>query len=50
MPLRPTRVQISIRKGRSSSKKRSSSCTELLSSKYMCLNSPNKLPMQNRVY
>jgi len=41
MPLRPARVKISIRKGRSSSRKRLSSYTNapLLPSKRMCLGS-----------
>jgi len=47
MPLRPARVQISIRKGRSFSKKRSSSYTKLPLSKRTCSSSLNKLSMQN---
>jgi len=56
MPLRPARVKISIRKGRSSSRKRSSSYTNALlpPSKRMCLGSPPKggrRPITlNRVY
>jgi len=50
MPPRPARVQISTRKGRSSSRKRSSSCAELPPSKRTCSSSPNKLSMQNRVH
>ena len=44
MPLRPARVKISIRKGRSSSRKRLFSYTNapLLPSKYICLGSPPK--------
>jgi hypothetical protein len=48
MPPRPARVQISMRKDRSSSRKRSSSCAELPPSKRTCLSSPN--PIQNQVH
>ncbi len=50
MPPRLAKVQISIKKGRSFSRKRSSSYTKLLLSKCIYLSSLNKLPIQNRVY
>src|SRR5712672_3526499 len=56
IPLKPARVKISIRKGRSSSRKRSSSYTNALlpPSKYIYLGSPptgrRRLITLNRVY
>jgi len=53
MPLRLARVKISIRKSRSTSRKRSSSCTNVLlpPSKRIYLSSLIKRPIiQNRIY
>jgi hypothetical protein len=45
--LKPAKVQISIKKGRNFNRKKSSSYTKLLPSKYTYLSSLNKLLIQN---
>jgi len=50
IPSKPARVQISIRKGRSFSRKRSSSYAELPPSKRTYSSSLNKLSIQNQVH